>query len=191
MKALRLFIALPISEEIRERLKELQEIGRGKGLTARWTAPAGIHLTLVFLGWTEPGLQAKVEEALERVARLTPPFTLDVTGLGVFPRIQAPRVIWAGIEEAPALMTLQRRVSLEVAELGFELEARSYRPHLTLGRVEPSQRLGKSDRFAEWMMEGKDLNIGTCNMEKVVLMKSESHPGGSVYLDLFGSELKG
>lgn len=191
MTAFRLFIALPISEEIRERLKELQETGRGKGLPARWIAPAGIHLTLVFLGWTEPDLQAKVEEAIERVARLTPPFALDIFGLGVFPRIQAPKVIWVGIEEAPALMALQRRVALEMAELGFELEARPYRPHLTLGRVESPQRREKPDRFIEWMMEGKDLNIGTCRMEKVVLMKSELQPGGSVYLSLFESELKG
>ena len=190
MKTLRLFIALPISEEIRKRLKGLQEIGRGKSVSARWVAPDKIHLTLVFLGWTDPALQEKIEEEVDEGARLSPPFTLHVGGLGVFPRLQAPKVIWAGVEAAPDLIALQRQLSMRMAGLGFELDARPYSPHLTLGRVESLPRKSL-DSFAEWITEGKDLEVGRCSVKEVVLMKSELQPGGSIYINLFASKLRG
>lgn len=191
MKTFRLFVALPISEEIRESLKRLQAAGCETDFPARWVSPEGMHLTLVFLGWTDPALQSKIEERVDKAARATSPFSLHVKGLGTFPKPQAPKIIWAGVEEAVDLIALQRRLSIGMADLGFESESRPYRPHLTLGRGEALPDKKTLNLFNEWVVAGKDLEIGKCQIEEVVLMKSEAQPGGSRYKNLYAAKLRG
>ena len=188
METIRLFIASPISRDIQEALRGLQETGKTKVSSIRWVKPEKIHLTWIFLGWTDSGLQAKIEESIREAALPSTSFDLSVTGLGVFPRLNAPRVVWAGIREEKNLTALHRKLSTAMASLGFPREERPFRPHLTLGRVEKG---AVPDSFIRWVAQEKDLEIGRCEIREVVLMKSELKPGGSVYTPLFTSTFGG
>jgi RNA 2',3'-cyclic 3'-phosphodiesterase len=188
MKTPRLFVALPISEEIRKGCEALQTVGKTKTTGVRWVDPQQIHLTLVFLGWTDRSLQERIEAVIQEVAGGAPPFSIDVAGLGVFPRLRSPKVVWAGIPEAAPLMKLQHDLAEKIGSLDIPLETRPYRPHLTLGRVKDG---GVSDPFVQWITQEKGVQIGRCAVSEVVLMESRLKPGGSVYGRLFTSPLKG
>src|SRR5581483_12250999 len=118
VKTPRLFVALPVSEEIQKGCEALQAIGKTKTASVRWVDPKQIHLTLVFLGWTDPALQSKIEAVIQEIAGDSPPFTLKVTGLGVFPKLHAPKVIWAGVAEEKPLMELQHALAEKIGAAG-------------------------------------------------------------------------
>ena len=107
----------------------------------RWVRPAGIHLTLRFLGDAPAEQVAAVRAGLDQVAVQCAPFELHLKSLGCFPNLRRPRVIWVGLEDPEErLRELQRAVEEQVRSLGWELEERTFRPYLTLGRVRQRQR---------------------------------------------------
>ena len=187
MKTPRLFIALPISEEIRKGCEALQAIGKTKTTSVKWIDPQQIHLTLVFLGWTDSSLRARIEEVIQEVSERSSPFSINVNGLGVFPPLRSPKVVWAGIPEETPLMKLQQDLTDRIGSLGIPLEKRPYRPHLTLGRVREGFA---SDPFTRWITQEKEVQIGQCTVSQVVLMESQLRPAGSVYESLFASPFK-
>ena len=112
----------------------------------RWVRPSAIHLTLKFLGEVDASLTPDIVDALGRAASGRSPFRLGLSGLGAFPRPEAPRTIWAGLEgDLGELEGLQGDVDREVSPAaGVSVESRLFIPHLTLGRVRdrvsPAQR---------------------------------------------------
>ncbi len=126
----RCFVAVPIGDSLRQALAEVVEAWKDEGL--RWTDPASWHLTLAFLGPTDPGRIASVEAVVEKVAAAHRPMHLRTGGLGAFPSPGRARVLWYGVEDpAGELAALARDVH---SELGLEV-AGPYRPHLTLARA--------------------------------------------------------
>lgn len=135
----RLFVALDLPAGAKAALaaagKELQGL---LPAGVRWVNPAGIHLTLKFLGATEAGRVDALLAALREMAAAGDlmPFPLHLEGLGVFPNRREPRVIGAGVGgDLDSLAKTQRRVEQAIIRLGFPEESRAFRPHLTLGRV--------------------------------------------------------
>lgn len=145
---MRLFIALPLPPAVIAELAAVQRRLRPAAPSVRWADPAGIHLTLQFLG------EAPAEQAPPLLAALAaiapPPFELHLARLGAFPGPQRPRVVWAGITGATgALADLQLAVLAATTPLGFVPEARPFSPHLTLGRVRPDARPEQTRALAD------------------------------------------
>jgi 2'-5' RNA ligase len=140
---MRLFIALSLPDEVQGELARVQS--RLRGLPVRWAAPTGIHLTLQFLGEVA---EQRAPALLEALAALpAAPFELRLDGVGAFPSLGRPRVVWAGLGgDLAALSRLQAAVLGATAPLGFAPEERPFRPHLTLGRVR--QEAGPEERRA-------------------------------------------
>ncbi len=126
----RCFIAVPIGDSLRQALAEVVASWGDRGL--RWTDPANWHLTVAFLGPTDPARVATIEAAMEKVASAHGPMHLSTGGLGAFPSRERARVLWYGVEDpAGELAALARDLH---SELGLEV-AGPYRPHLTLARA--------------------------------------------------------
>ena len=181
----RAFIAVDVSHEAKAALASI--ISRLKSGTdgdrIRWVKSEGIHLTLKFLGNVESALVHHVLAAVERAVNGTPPFQVALSKVGAFPRLEAPRVIWVGLQgNLETLAALQRRMEDEVSPLGFPKEERPFNPHLTLGRVNDG-RIPKSG-------SGLDLAKTTSRdevawwVEEVHLMQSTPTPSGSIYTRL-------
>ena len=128
----RLFVAINPSETAREEL-----IALCSGLPdARWTPPKQLHLTLCFIGEVDDRAFLGIREALCALERNGPSaFSLRFRALGFFPPRGEPRVLWAGVAESPALLRLQRQVSISLQGVGIELEKRRFTPHITLARL--------------------------------------------------------
>ena len=134
----RTFIALPLPSDWQPALSAV--IGQLSASTppdaVRWTAPANIHLTLRFLGATDPAaipaITARLRQSLPGIAAPT----LSLCGLGAFPPRREPRIIWARLAgDLEPLAKLQTLAESAAVSLGWPPERRPFRPHLTLGRV--------------------------------------------------------
>jgi 2'-5' RNA ligase len=139
----RLFFALNLPSELREVLHAhvapLREVAaRAVG----WLPPAGLHLTLKFLGDVEEARVPAIVDALRTVAGRHAPARIVIGGVGAFPTMARPRVLWLGVDASPRLELLQHDIEATCGALGFEVEGRAFRPHVTLGRVRPGAEAG-------------------------------------------------
>jgi 2'-5' RNA ligase len=148
-----------------------------------------MHLTMKFFGNIEEEQVADVSSVMEEVAAKKKAFTLCVGGLGAFPSIRNPRVIWLGLQGwEENLLPLQRDLETKLAAVGFPPEERPYRPHLTLGRVKSLKGKGNLVDLIE--REG-DANFEPFVVDQIVLFKSDLRPDGPIYTPLTTRELLG
>jgi RNA 2',3'-cyclic 3'-phosphodiesterase len=136
---LRLFIALPLPDEVKTVLQEQQDHLKTQlhahDKHIRWTTPAQWHLTLNFLGATNAERLPQIQNALARAAKPVKAFRLETTTLGAFPSLQRPSVLWLGVGgDVPRLQTLQLRVSEALTGM-TEPDDKEFKPHLTLARL--------------------------------------------------------
>ena len=187
---IRCFIAVELPPQVRRALEDLQgRLGKGRERGAKWVAPAGIHLTLKFLGDVPEERIPLLASAMGRVAAAGSPLALHLAGAGCFPSAERPRVLWVGMAgDAERLAKLQARMQVAMAELGFPREARPFTPHLTLARMrdlaspEELQRLGSAVRALS--VPRMDFTA-----EEVALIRSDLLPSGAVYTVLATSRL--
>lgn len=128
---MRLFVALDIDPEIRQRIAEFREQMRAYAPSVKWVGTETFHITLQFLGET-PKLDA-IQSALQAVKAA--PADLTFRGTGFFPTPRSPRVFWVGIESDENLQQLADAIAAALKPLGFERDRGPYTPHLTLARA--------------------------------------------------------
>ena len=140
---MRLFFALPVPSEAKERLRPPLDAARQAGEDGvSFTKVEQLHFTLAFLG-EQPGPQEAL--AAGEILRETRAFELGLSGVGAFPNTARPRVLWLGLSAGAAeLMEAAERLRSALRQSGFGIEDRKFRPHLTFGRVRP-----RGERFAK------------------------------------------
>lgn len=132
----RCFIALPLPEAVQAACGQAIEALRPITPVARWSASAAIHLTLKFLGDVPREDLSALEDAVRAAAAAHATFTLRTGALGMFGSRRRLPVAWLGVEgDLAALAALQDTIETACAGLGFPRDGRTYRPHLTLGRL--------------------------------------------------------
>jgi 2'-5' RNA ligase len=175
---MRLFVAVHLPTEVRERLAQAQDRLRGARADVSWVKPANLHLTLKFLGEIEPKRVERVCAVLAEAAAGANCFGITVSALGSFGG-RVPRVVWAGIEEgAEPLGTLARAVENGLARLGFPKEKRGFAAHLTLGRVRSATN---ADALQALLRDAASDRFGEAPVDRFFLMQSELNPSGSIY----------
>jgi len=188
MNKIRSFIAIEIPERIKRDILQIQERLKGTGADVGWTRPEGIHLTLKFLGYVEEERLVEIQKAIEEASRGFSPFCIEVAGIGVFPNIRYPRVLWIGIRERDDMLkNLQDSIEREAERLGFERDNRGFTPHLTLGRVRSQKN---RDGLIKALEEFDRIELGSLNVDGISLMKSDLNPRGAVYTEMWKVLLK-
>ena len=158
--------------------------------TVRWVRPEVVHLTLKFYGDVPAEDVPAMETALAEAAGQGQAMTLSLTGLGVFPNPRRPQVIWVGVAgDLDTLFTLQGRVEAVSEALGYAPEARAYKPHLTLGRVNGTLSPGEHVRLMEALQARRDDVFGAFQAETLSLVRSDLRPNGPVYTNLWAAAL--
>lgn len=148
----------------------------------RWTDPEGIHLTLKFLGMLSPERLPVVQRAIEEGCDGRRPCRLALDGLGTFPSLSAPRVLWVGVfGEVDALAELQHQVEGALARRGLPRERRRFSPHLTLGRVREGISPAEIRRIGPAVLDTATPAPQEIPVEAVSLMQSHLLPGGARY----------
>lgn len=179
----RSFIAILLDDPVRaavaaevERLKPLAH-------SVSWVAPQNLHLSLKFLGEVEVAALEAAKEALAEAASEAEPFTLTFHGLGAFPGLARPRVIWVGVAQgARECQAIQARVEAALAQRGMPKEARPYTPHLTIARVRAPRGLAG---LQQAIARDARREFGQVGVTSISLMRSELHPEGARYTELY------
>ena len=180
LAAVRTFVAVLLSDEIRQRLAQEVEALRPHASGVAWVVPANLHITVKFLGNVDEARLPEAGAALGRAATV-PAFEVDIRGLGAFPTVTRPRVLWAGAPGAPAFARLADSVDRTLAALGFPPEARGFTPHVTLGRVREPRR---DVALAALLEAAAARPFGTLRVERLSLMRSDLSPRGARYSEL-------
>jgi RNA 2',3'-cyclic 3'-phosphodiesterase len=173
----RLFVALDLTQEIRVALRE--QIAKLQPLckNARWVRSEGMHVTLKFIGHVDAGKLDAIRAALATV-RSGAPVEMGVRGVGFFPDVRRPRVLWCGIEPSANLAPLAAETERVLEPLGVPPEERAFAPHLTLARLKDSQGLGKLVQAAA---ELKSRDFGSTRAAQFHLFESFTKPSGAEY----------
>lgn len=146
-----------------------------------------MHLTLKFLGDTSPGFRDMIIESLQEAITEASPFYLYAGGLGVFPSVKKPRVLWSKVKgDTEKLESLYSSVETRLASLGFEKQRKRFHPHLTIGRTKG--RISSQLMF-ELIEQFSSLRSETFHVTGVHLFKSDLKPEGAVHTRLFTAEL--
>lgn len=193
MPSVRAFIAVELPEEVRPYLTQLQdrlrqELPRG----VRWQYTQGVHLTLKFLGNVETHRLSQVEGCVAEAARGSSPFGLTLGGLGCFPNLRQPRVIWVGVRgELEQLAQLHAATEASLQLVGFSPEGRAFTPHLALGRLrEETSR--EERRSVGDVVASLEVGPGPAfHVTSISLMRSQLTPHGAIYTRLAMGPLLG
>jgi len=177
----RSFVALELSDEVRERLSALLQRLQRTSAAVKWVEPENLHLTLKFLGEVPEERIELIAESLRAVAQATEPFSFTVKGVGGFPDLRRPRVLWVGVEATQPLMRLQQLIERAMEQLGFPPEERAYHPHITLGRV---KAMAGMEKVREILGEYKDAEFGEVFVAHLTLFRSDLSREGPTYTPL-------
>ena len=174
---MRAFIAIDVSDEVRDNLLKAQGRIGSKAAKIKFVERENFHVTLKFLGEIDEATAEEVKKALAEIARKHKKHRVRVKGIGVFPNPNYVRVIWAGIENDEGIKAIANDVEREMRRLGFKKD-KDFVAHITIGRVKFVR-----DKV-ELAMALKDLaneDFGEFEVEAIELKKSTLTPKGPIY----------
>ena len=189
-RLIRTFIAIPVPESVfvlQGNLKNTIEKKTGK---VRWVKRDQLHLTLKFVGDTPEESIDDVRGVMQKVASQMTPFKIFIQGVGCFPKIERPRVMWVGLDGAiDKLNQLVMAVHDGLDPLGFPRDKKDFHPHITMARAKyPQKKTPDISSFLNTSYDPIPFRI-----EKIQFISSELFPNGPVYTILgthfFGNNL--
>jgi 2'-5' RNA ligase len=191
MAVIRAFIAIDLSEDIQIHLDEVVRKYKVQlsDIPIRWVAASNIHLSLKFLGDVSLSNLNILTDMIQTEISGHHQFDISVGGAGAFPNIRQPRIIWVGVEAPPELTAIQNGIEITTGRLGYVREERAFSPHLTLGRVSRNASSQDIKAITKALESTKVGFLGATCVEKVHLYRSDLHPTGAVYTQIFSSSL--
>ena len=189
----RAFLALTLSDATRAAVAAEIERLRPLSRAVAWVPAQNLHVTLKFLGERSDVQLAEVVEAMNDAAKSHQAFTLRLHGLGAFPGMERPRILWIGAAEgASAARALQAQIESALDRRGFAREDRAWHPHLTIGRVFDERRWRREagPPVREAIAAAARRSFGELAVARVVLMRSDLSPRGARYSELHAIGLR-
>lgn len=179
---IRSFIAIALPDAVKKKLSDIQGELKKSNADVRWVAGDNIHLTLKFIGEqdeiTTDLIGAGLEEAVKAVSR----YTVRISSLGAFPRIQSPRIIWLGIDTGDAeTKAIAGLIENKMASLGITREEREFSSHITIGRTRSNAgNHSLAQLLTALQKKPQELHLGF-EVTTVTLFKSTLRTAGPVY----------
>lgn len=199
---IRAFLAVELTDPLRDGLSALQSelkqrLHRAvpRDVRVSWVQPASSHLTIKFLGDVDEQIVAPLCAAVTQAMQAHPSLEIPLGRLGVFPRVQQPRVLWVGPteqwqqgEDAKRLAALHAKVQTCCRSFDLALESRGLSPHLTMARIKAGERDVGRALISSGALQAA-VSPGTLSVASIALMRSELRPSGSVYTKLWEARL--
>jgi len=174
----RLFIGIKIPGALADGLVKIQQELKLVELKAKFVEAENLHINLKFLGATPQEEIEKISFAIQNTAANFQKFNIEVNGVGTFPEVGNPRVIWAGVS-SDELFQLHNLLEQNLSEIGLPKETKKFTPHITLARIKElnNQKLKHS-------LQTYNNLFGTFQAEEISLIQSELSEKGPKYFDL-------
>lgn len=175
---MRLFVAVNLSSAVREEIAQRVRPLDAAFPDVRWTPAEALHVTLRFLGTVAHEQVDDLRAVLDACAVAHAPFRLRVGGLGGFPRLARPQVLWLAVDDGGVLERIVRDLDHGLAPLGHLPEPRAFTPHVTIGRA----RSRRGSRPAPGRQPVPACEIGAAMHVKTIdLMQSHLGQGAARY----------
>jgi len=188
----RVFLAIEIPDAVREALSEPLEALQPLHESIRINPTERMHLTLHFLGHLPRPVVEQLPSGLAGVVLRHHHFRLMAQGVGAFPAITRPRVLWAGITGAdlPRLKALQAELGGALRTAGVTVDGERFHPHLTLGRVRRPLTAPERAVLREWSTRWDAATFSEVPVDRVRLMRSQLGGGPPRYTTLTTFDLQ-
>jgi len=193
MSVIRAFIAVDLPTDIQDCLSSVSKrLKEQMGpVPIRWVSPENIHLTLKFLGDVSLPNVDVLTDLINLEAASLKPMVISVGGVGAYPKVRSPRVIWVGIEASQEMYSLQRSIDSQLNKIGYAPDRRSFSPHLTLGRVSRNALPQEVRKIGDVLSSQKIGFLGVARILGIHLYRSDLQPSGAVYTKLFTAQFRG
>lgn len=178
---MRSFIAFDIqNDSVLNRIATAQKMLIQTNADLKLVEPKNIHVTVRFLGPINPDIVEKIHEAMKTIKFA--PFNIQLQGLGVFPTINYPRVVWAGITlGAQELRSIFEQLEPKIHDLGFAPDPNGFSPHLTIARVRSG---ANKQRLVDLVQKQENYDFGNIRADCLRLKRSQLSPKGPTYTTL-------
>jgi 2'-5' RNA ligase len=184
----RLFIALPLPEEVATAVIETVAPAKTRHPAARWIGISSLHVTLVFLGATDPELVPAIIGSIDAVATRHAAMDVQLGGGGGVARRGDDGVAWLSLARgAGETMHLAQDLADSVTSLGLgdrRGPRRSPSAHITVARHAPPTLL-RDPAFLHAAVPPIAWHAG-----RVVLFRSLLERQGARYELLHGAPLR-
>ncbi len=184
---IRSFIAIEIeNREVLNKIIRVRDmIASLSGDALKIVEDENIHLTIRFLGEIDRSTLENIKKILDE-AKIFKRFNIHVKGLGAFPNVAKPRVIWVGVEEGfEKLREIRRFIDEKTSGLRIHVDQHDFQPHITIARV----KTALPPKAAQILMNYSSEDFGYSPVSKLILKKSLLTPRGPIYTDLHIVEL--
>jgi len=182
---IRAFIAMNLPESVLQLVQQIQLRLKSMGIRMTWVAPQNVHLTLKFLGDIEPADIEKIAAAISESAVQLSPLLFSARGIGVFPDLRMPRVLWLGLTgDIFRLMAFQKNLEdrlFDISQGLWKREERHFKAHLTVGRIKA--RIDPA-LLIQAIRELEQVQSDAFTVDTFHLMQSRLTPSGSIYTTL-------
>jgi len=173
---MRVFVAVEISDD--DVIRSIIDLQSKIKIKAKPVLPQNLHFTLQFLGETSENDVERIRQLLKSIKFSS--FKIKFKGLGAFPNLRSPRVIWIGTDEegSNALMGLAGKVESVLSPLGFKSD-KPFKSHLTIFRIK--NKVGDVSKELE---KFEMCDFGTQEISGIKLKQSVLTPKGPLYSDI-------
>jgi len=180
-EGIRSFIAFDIDNEtVLKKIMDIQAVIAKAGADVKFVEPKNIHVTVRFLGDINASMVEKIYGEMRKI-QFTP-FDIKLCGVGAFPNLRYPRVLWAGITEgASQLQDIFNQLEPLLRRLGFKPDMKGFSPHLTIARVKSGRNKAE---LAKIVGENVNYEFGTVKAKCLRLKRSDLTPKGPIYSTL-------
>lgn len=176
---MRLFIAIELPQNVRQHLIGVRDELKHHIRKASFTRDENLHVTLKFLGETDPRRLEELNESLAQI-RVGGPIEIFADRIECFPDRGPVRIIAAGFGgDLKSLAAVHRSIEQRCERLGFDRETCEYRPHVTLVRARPT--LPASMRASTADATAASFPLPTFAVREFALFKSQLGSEGSRY----------
>jgi RNA 2',3'-cyclic 3'-phosphodiesterase len=127
----KIFISINIPSKVKKRL--IGTIEKWHDLPIKWTWEDNLHVTLFFLGYIDDETAKNVCEIVAKVAQKEEIFEIGFRKIALAPDTKSPRMIWLEGEPSDNLLKLYEEIEKGLGI--FKAPKKSFRPHITLGRI--------------------------------------------------------
>jgi 2'-5' RNA ligase len=191
LDVIRTFIAVDLPPSVLDALGQISSQLQEKlpKTPVRWVDVQKLHLTLKFLGDISKENIGMVEKVLLSEGAKRQVMEIGIGGIGAFPKMRHPRVIWIGVEAPPDLFDLRRGIEDGIARLGYTYDKYEFTPHLTLGRISRKASARDIRTVGNVLHEVHVGFIGVARIEAVHLYRSDLNPEGAKYSCLYSAPL--
>lgn len=178
---IRTFLAIPIPTKLQKYIADFADPIKVREDHINWVAQDNIHITIGFLGETDPNVIEEQAQGLSEVIAGYSPMRIGLTDTGIFPHANSPRVLWIGAAPySKALFSLVDAVKDYLRGQGYELDKRRFQPHITLGRV---KSISRNSQFIHEFLSAEVREL-TFDVGEIKWYESTLTPTGAIYKEL-------